>query len=489
MNILMAASEAVPFCKTGGLADVVGALAQVMADRGHSVTLVIPFYRSIKNQFSSIKDTSVRFQVPTGNMMRFVKVFELPSPHPQLRYLLIGHNDFFDREGIYNDSHHESFGDNHLRYAFFSRAVLELAKAIKFTPDVIHVHDWQTGLLPCYLKSIYKNDEFFRKTATLFSIHNMAYQGNYPDWVLPQIGIPWSEYTMSGVEFYNKVSYLKSGVVYSDAINTVSPHYAQEVQTSAEFGCGLEGVLSHRSEYFKGILNGLDVNYWNPSTDKNISAHYSSHDLMERDLCKKDLQSHCGLPNDFSVPLLGFVGRMENQKGVDTLIDLAPQFLKNGCQFVALGQGQRDYLNALRHLQFQYPLQVRLIDGFAETVAHKIYAGSDLFLMPSRYEPCGLGQMIAMRYGSLPVVTPVGGLVDTVVSYKNKKGNGFIAQSNTPGSFLNAIQEAFSLWKDKKSWAKIQKNAMRVNFSWDHSAQEYEKFYEKALRWNFESKI
>jgi len=427
MKILFAASEGVPFCKTGGLADVVGSLPEALAARRHTVRLILPFYRQIRQHFPKIKFIGRTTHVPIDGRIWPVQIWQA-NLRANLRAYFADAPHFFDRPGIYGPHPGTSYPDNDKRYAFFSRAVLEIAKAVDFKPDIVHGHDWQAGLVMANLKWLYAKDPFFAKTSSIFTIHNLAYQGNFPAPSFHSTGLPPEAYDLKGVEFYGKVSFLKAGLMYANALNTVSPTYAKEIISDPAFGCGMEGIFQERAMDFTGILNGLDVKFWNPRTDSNLAQKFDKDHREKRAANKAALQYTAGLTVNPAVPLLGFIGRLDYQKGIDFLIEVMPMILKQGGQFVSLGQGSVQYTKDLRELERRFPAQIHVKSDFAETLAHKIYAGADIFLMPSRYEPCGLSQMIAMRYGAVPVVTPTGGLLDTVKDNRgNGEGTGFVA--------------------------------------------------------------
>ena len=482
MKILFAASEGVPFCKTGGLADVVGALSGALAAKRHSIRIVLPFYRQIQQQFPKIKPTGKTVDIRLGGRTWPVRILQ-SDERLGLRVYFADVPFLFDRPGIYGPHPGTVYPDNDARYAFFGRAVFEIAKKMGFKPDVIHGHDWQAGLVMANLKFKYATDRFFAKTASVFTIHNLAYQGNFPAASLALTGLPPAAHTMKGLEFYGNVSFLKAGLVYADAINTVSPTYAKEISTDPAFGCGMEGVLRERSADFTGILNGIDVDFWNPKTDPIISQNFSKETKAQRAANKMALQSTSGLTEDAAVPLLAFIGRLDYQKGIDFLIETMPPLLKEGAQFVSLGQGNAQYTKDLRELERLFPAQVHVRSDFAEPFAHAIYAGADIFLMPSRYEPCGLSQMIAMRYGAPPVVMPTGGLLDTVKDNRDgAEGTGFVASGLTSGAFLSAARAAVEHWKTPAVWSALQDRGMRVDFSWRNPVRDYLLLYESVMK-------
>jgi len=482
VRLLLTASEAVPYCKTGGLADVAGALADALAERGNAVRLVLPLYRGIRDRFPGVRFTGRTVFVPVGDEHERVEIWEEVN-NSGVRVLFVRADAYFDRPGLYGDSASSGYADNDRRYALLSRAAFEVARGTDFRPDVIHAHDWQTGLTAAYLRHAYRFDPFFKKTASVYTIHNMAYQGNFPAHALATANLPATAFHPGGVEFYGQVSYMKAALMYAHAINTVSPTYAREVMTDAFYGCGMDGILRDRADRFRGILNGIDPNAWDPEEDRLLAARFGVRTLAKRLACKTDLQTLCGFHKNKNTPLLGFIGRLDQQKGVDHMIEIMPGLLASGAQFVSLGQGQEHYVRALFGLKERYPSQVHIETRFSEPFAHKIYGGVDLFLMPSRFEPCGLGQIIAMRYGAVPVVTPTGGLIDTVHPMGHKNANGFVASDHTAGSYLEAVIKAMSMLKDPKRRLELQRNGMGADHSWSKSVGEYQSLYAAAVRW------
>jgi len=481
MKILFAASETVPFIKTGGLGDVVGSLGQALARSGHDVRIVFPFYQSVKDPRGLLKGPTFPVRVPSsvGDQWAVVHEAKLSS---RLRYYALNVPHLFDRPGVYADETGHDFPDNDSRFIFLSRAALEIARTLRWAPDIVHAHDWQTGLLPVYLSTLYKNDPLFKKTGSVFSIHNLAYQGVFPKETLLTAGFSWTEFTKEKLEYYDRVNFLKGGISYAKQVNTVSPTYAAEIKTEA-FGQGLDGLLRLRENAFRGILNGLDTETWNPAKDPFLAKTYTAGSLKKRSVCRKDLQQTVGLALDETAPLLGMVSRLDAQKGFDVLLDIMDAFVEQGCQAVFLGSGHRVYQSALATLARKHPGRVSASSEFNETLAHKIYGGSDIFLMPSRFEPCGLGQMIALRYGAVPVVTPTGGLKDTVTPMgPHADGVGFVADRVDTPAYRDALWRAVHFFKGfPKQWRALQKRGMAQNFEWYASAQRYESLYKMSI--------
>ncbi|OGR83602.1 MAG: hypothetical protein A2902_00405 [Elusimicrobia bacterium RIFCSPLOWO2_01_FULL_64_13] len=514
MKLLFAASECVPFVKTGGLADVAGSLPdRILAHLGGApkkkktgrakerkarpeapqVLTVLPKYSSTRLTRLSLELLPGRMLIPVGAELEEALVWRLAGKKPagtrgSHTVYFIDNEKYFDREGLYGTAQGD-YPDNDERFIFYSRAALELCKFVDFTPDLIHCHDWQTGFIPAYLKTLYRTDAFFNRTASLFTIHNVAYQGLFPRERFPLTGLDWADFTPDKLEYFNQVCFMKAGLVYADKLSTVSPSYAREIQSGPEFGRGMEGLLKDRSKDLSGILNGLDRAEWDPAHDPRILAGYSlkSKDVFSaRQKCKKDLQAAVRLPEDPSVPLIGMVSRLDPQKGFDRVVKVLPQVLNegNGTQCVILGSGQKDIEDSLRALAVRCPGQVRVETGFQNDLAHKIYAGSDFFFMPSQFEPCGLGQMIAMRYGSVPIVTPTGGLLDTITPWDPKAGTGtgFVALEMTDAAVKTALKAALKTARDPAAMRKLVRNCMSRDFSWDSPAEKYIRLYESTLQ-------
>ncbi len=480
MKILFVASECVPFCKTGGLADVVGALPKELKARRHDVRIILPKYKSIRSQEFTIRETGEWMQVPMGPGTFPADIRTVKTDQGIPVYFI--HNDgYFGRPSLYRSPDGSDYEDNAERFAFFCRAALEACKAMQFRPDIIHCHDWQTGLVPMYLKVSLKADSFFQHTRTVFTIHNIAYQGIFPKSKLEMTGFSWNEFTMDKFEYYDQMSYLKAGLVYADALTTVSPTYAQEIQSSYEFGMGMEALLRSRSAVLSGILNGIDQDDWDPAKDPFLARPFTAEDLDEKRACKKALQNSLNLTPSDDIPLFGIVTRVDRQKGLDLLTQIIPELMnRQNVQLIILGQGDPAIVKDLRAFQQMYPGQMRVVTDFNEPLAHNIYGGSDMFLMPSRFEPCGLSQMISMRYGTIPIVANTGGLHDTVTPVTPDSGNGFVFQPGSAQGFLDSILRAIALYRDPVSWRNLQRRAMAQDFSWTRSVESYHALYRRA---------
>lgn len=476
LNILMAASEAAPYAKTGGLADVVSGLSKAFAARGVSVSVFLPLYTSqIDQERFSLKPTGRTFSVPVSDQLVPGEIFS--HQLAGVRYYFIKNDPYFNRPGLYGTNEGD-YPDNAARFVFFSRAVLESARVLGLRPDIVHCHDWHTGLLPVFLKAAYASDPSFHETATLFTIHNLGYQGLFwhYDWHL--LNLPWDYFNPEALEFYGKINFMKGGLVFADALSTVSPGYAKEIQTVA-YGHRLEGVLRKRRKDLYGILNGIDTDEWDPSRDPHIATTYDAKALQGKEKCKTALQKEVGLPVQKEVPLLATISRLSEQKGIDLIVSIFDKVMATGAQFIVLGSGDKEYERRLEALAKGYPRQAVVKITYDPVLAHRIEAGADLFLMPSKYEPCGLSQMMSLRYGTVPVVRATGGLDDTVTAFNpdTLKGNGFKFNAYTATAFFRQIQNALSLFREKKKWRALIRNGMAGNYSWDASAEKYLKLY------------
>ncbi|HMG35219.1 MAG TPA: glycogen synthase GlgA [Blastocatellia bacterium] len=475
MNILLAASEAVPYAKTGGLADVAGALPKALTKLGHRVRVVLPRY-NLEPVLRGGEKLPGSLLVPFKLGIRPTDVYADYSATAPVYF--IDAPEYFSRGRLYGEN------DDVERFAFFSRAVLELAKATGEHVDVIHLNDWMTGLVPAFLKTAYAGDPFFAWTRTLFTIHNIAFLGHFNAGDLGLFGLPeWLNRPDTGIEFFGGVSALKAGIVFADAISTVSTRYAQEIQT-AEFGNGFEGLLRARSQDLFGILNGVDYEEWNPEKDPFLAANFSIDDLSGKQECKRDLIRTFGLTEAIDRPLVASISRLSDQKGFDLIIDIALRMLDRGISFVLLGSGDDFYQSHFQALHDARPAQVGVYFGFSNELAHKIEAGADIFLMPSKFEPCGLNQMYSLRYGTAPIVRAAGGLDDTVENFDRStgRGNGFKFYDYDSTRLLEKVYESLLIYIDRQSWRSLIQNGMRADFSWDVSARRYADVYEQLAR-------
>jgi starch synthase len=477
MRIAFAASECVPFSKTGGLADVVGALPRALAAAGHQISVYMPRYRQTKLKDAETVVHSIT--VPFDDHYRFCSVVT-GGNHSGIHFYFVDYPPFFDREGLYGSSAGD-YPDNAERYALFSRAVLEASKILG-VPHVFHCHDWQSALIPVLLRTQYAEDPAFREVGTVFTIHNMGYQGLFSPDILPLLMLPWDLFAMSKMEFFGQVNFLKGALVYSDFITTVSRKYSQEIQT-AEFGFGLEGVLRDRAATVAGILNGVDYEEWSPQTDKYTVARYSLQDLSGKAQCKQDLLATFGVSNaNLKLPVIGIVSRFAAQKGFDLIAQIMDRLAREEMIVVALGNGDKQYEEMFLRLQKQFPHNIAVKVAYDNAVAHKIEAGSDMFLMPSKYEPCGLNQIYSLKYGTVPIVRATGGLDDTIEPWdaRTGKGTGFKFSDYSGEALLLTVKEALKAFRDQASWQMLMRNGMNKDFSWNASAKEYIRIYERV---------
>jgi starch synthase len=477
MHIAFAASECVPFSKTGGLADVVGALPRALVAMGHQVSVYVPRYRQTKLVDPQTVVRSIT--VPFDDRYRFCSVVTA-GKHAGVQFYFVEYPPFFDRDALYGTSAGD-YPDNAERFALFSRAVLEASKILG-VPQVFHCHDWQSALIPVLLRTQYSEDPAFRDIGTVFTIHNMGYQGLFPPDTLPLLTLPWDLFAITKMEFFGNVNFLKGALVYSDFITTVSRKYSQEIQTT-EFGFGLEGVLHDRASTVTGILNGVDYDEWSPQTDKFIVARYSPEALAGKAACKADLLSAFGVTNpDLKLPVIGIVSRFAAQKGFDLIAQIMDRLAREDMIVIALGNGDKQYEEMFLRLQKQFPQKIAVKVAYDNALAHKIEAGSDMFLMPSKYEPCGLNQIYSLKYGTVPIVRATGGLDDTIEPWdaRTGKGTGFKFSEYNGESLLLTIKHALQAFRDQTSWQILMRNGMNKDFSWNASAKEYVRVYERV---------
>jgi starch synthase len=489
IKVFFVSSEVDPYAKTGGLADVAGALPKALSALGNEVRVALPLYRSINESKFKIRDLKPleSISVPVGSVSEIAtfKSTQLDSTTSPVQVYFVRNDRFFRRDGLYTDSQtKQDFADNDERFIFFSRAVFEMLKALNWQADVIHCNDWQSGLAVAYLKLIYRDNPFFQRTKAVFTIHNLAYQGRFPRDTFEKTGLPWSTFTPDGIEFYGDVNFLKAGIVYADAVTTVSRKYAEEIASSSEYGYGLEGLLHARRNSVHGILNGIDYSVWSPETDPLIPQNYTIKSIAKKKLNKSALRKKFGLAEFPTTPLLGIISRLANQKGFDLLEDIAWKLMSHDVQLVVLGTGEPKYHAMLERLRQQFPDKVGVFLGFNNELAHLIEAGSDMFLMPSRYEPCGLNQMYSLKYGTVPIVRATGGLDDTIEDFDpaTKKGTGFKFTQYDAQEFLNAIMRALETYGKPALWKTVMTNGMKKDFSWETSAKQYVDLYLTLLK-------
>jgi starch synthase len=477
MKILFVASEGLPYSKTGGLADVIEALPQALHDMGHEIAVLLPRYRG--NKFISTLISSV--SVAIGDTIRFPAIVE-GQPRTGVRYFFVDDPPFFDRDHLYGDKSGD-YPDNAERFTEFSRVAIEFMKRI-WLPDVVHCHDWQTALVPLLLRTQHASDPAVRSLPTVFTIHNLGYQGLFPETALGRSGLPENLFRTDALEFYGRVNFLKGGLISADYLTTVSRRYAKEIQTP-EYGWGLDGVIQNRADRLVGIVNGVDYSRWSPEADTFIAQNYSMHNLEGKKACKKDLLDAFGLSGDsLERPVIGIVSRFVDQKGFDLIAAVADELMREDLTIIALGTGMPEYESLFGTLANKYPKRVAVKVGYDNALAHKIEAGSDMFLMPSRYEPCGLGQIYSLRYGTVPIVRATGGLDDTVQNFdpRTKHGTGFKFEAYNGPALVECVRNALLSYRDQETWRAIQMNAMGKDFSWKASAASYVTLYEAAKR-------
>ena len=474
MKILYVAAEAVPFAKTGGLADVAGSLPKALKADGVDVRVIMPKFGKIPEAYRNAMEHVYDGELPVAWRKKYVGLdkYELDG----VTYYFVDNEEYFNREGFYG------YDDDAERFSFFSRAVLDLLPAMDFWPDVIHTNDWHAGLVNVFLKLEHMGDARYERIKTVYTIHNLKYQGVFPKDVMPDVlGLDWKYFNNGDLEFYDAVNFMKGGIIYADAITTVSKTYAKEIQYPY-FGEHLDGLLRSREQDLSGIVNGIDYSVYNPRTDKYIFETYDEESLDRKLDNKTELQKSLGLPERRNVPLIAIVSRLVEPKGMDLVVRMMDEILQHeDIQLVVLGTGEKRYEDWFKGLAWRYPKKVSVNIYFSNELAQRIYAGADIFLMPSNYEPCGIGQLIALRYGTIPVVRQTGGLKDTVQQYNKytQEGNGFVFENYNAHEMMYALKRALSFYGNYEIWHKIQLNAVQADFSWKRSAKEYEALYER----------
>ncbi|MEE4310679.1 MAG: glycogen synthase GlgA [candidate division KSB1 bacterium] len=486
MKILFVSPEVYPFAKTGGLADVGGALPPYIKKLGHDIRIILPGYGTIDRQRFRIRKVrnSALAPIQIGGKTEHAGLSATMLPGSDVKTYFVENDHYYDRPELYkNPVSNGDWDDNDQRFLFFNLAVLKSMETLNWVPDVIHCNDWQSSLIPLLLKTHYIR----LGINSLLTIHNIAYQGIFESSFLELWDFPeYLSYPYSGIEYWGKVNLLKAGIVYADVINAVSPTYSHEIQQSEEYGCGLEGVLRDRTRDIYGILNGVDYETWSPETDSHIPHTFSKDKLEGKRKNKRNLLEDSGLIYDERTPLIGIISRLVDQKGFDLIGDIIHKLMKLNLQIIILGTGEQKYHKLFTELMAQYPKKLVVHLKFDNTLAHRIEAGSDIFLMPSKYEPCGLNQMYSLRYGTVPIVRKTGGLADTITEYNrlSKEGNGFVFEKYDSDSLFQAIKRALQLYSNKTEWKKLMGNGMEEDFSWDRSAREYVKIYETKFNKN-----
>lgn len=486
MKILLASSEVVPLAKTGGLADVCGALPLALAELGHQVAVILPEYRQTRHAGQTIESLGVEFTVSLGSKAVTGAFDHAWLPGGQVPVYLVRQDGYYDREELYRQDGGD-YPDNCERFVFFSRAVMEAIRLLKLDVDVVHANDWQTGLVPAYLKLERHDEPRIARIGALFTVHNMAYQGAFWHWDMLLTGLDWKYFNWHQMESYGMLNLLKTGMVFADSISTVSPRYAQEIQTP-HFGRGLEGLLQHRRNVLSGILNGIDETVWNPAIDSHLAAKYTVENYAEgKRACKAALQRELGLVEKPDAPVVGIIGRFDDQKGFDLVAGIIPGWAdRTDMQWAILGRGEPKYHALFKELANRYPGKVGLRLDFSNPLSHQIEAGADIFLMPSRYEPCGLNQMYSLKYGTVPVVRETGGLADTITDAIAQNlaagtANGFSFREDNSLALSETLQRAFDAYHRPDVWARLITTGMRQDWSWTRSAREYTRLYEVTI--------
>jgi starch synthase len=483
VNVIFASSEVTPLSKTGGLADVSGALPGALAKLGHQVTVVTPAYRQAKQSGVPIETLDIQLEIPIGSKVVTGKLLRCQLPGSGASVILVEQDDYFDRDQLYQEDG-QDYKDNCERFVFYCRALMELIRLLELPIDVIHCNDWQTGLLPALLRIEYEHARGYDEIVTVMTIHNMAYQGQFWHWDMLLTGLDWKYFNWRQMEFWGNLNLLKTGLTFADAVTAVSPRYAEEIQ-SQPMGCGLEGVLRQRRQDITGIINGVDYSIWNPETDPHLAANFdASHWQAGKAVCKAALQRELGLTESPQTPLLGFVGRLADQKGLDLLADVMQRWAgEQDVQWAILGTGDPRYHELLSNLVAEHPGRIGLSLAFSDALAHRIEAGVDMFLMPSRFEPCGLNQLYSLKYGSLPVVRATGGLADTVCDTNEATiaagiANGFSFVDYEPHELEQTLSRAVAMYRDQpETWQRVVCNAMQQDWSWETSAGKYVDLY------------
>ncbi len=484
MKIAEVSSEIIPYAKTGGLADVVGTLPLYLEKAGHEISIFMPFYKSVKKSGIDIKLSNIAFDIPIGDIEHTVTLWK--STHhgsKNIAIYFIQRDEYYDRDALYGTETGD-YQDNSERFIFFSRAVIEAIKRLGLSIDIIHCHDWQTALIPVYLKTLFAHNETFASIKTVLTIHNLAYQGMFRQEDMKLTGLDMSLFNWQNLEHWGNVNFLKGGIVFADIVTTVSKKYAEEIRT-VEFGCGLEDVIKEYENKLYGIINGVDYTEWSPENDNLIPHQYSVEDISGKALCKKHLQKKLNLPQT-EAPLLGMISRLAEQKGVDLLIVIMEELMERDLQLVILGIGDNKYHQMLKEAVPRYNSELSVNIMFDNKLAHEIEAGADIFLMPSKYEPCGLNQMYSLRYGTIPVVRETGGLADTIIdandeNLKNGTATGFTMNGYFAAELLFTIDRTLELYKSKTSWNALRENAMKQDWSWEKSACKYVDLFESVV--------
>ncbi|MBP8626337.1 MAG: glycogen synthase GlgA [Syntrophorhabdales bacterium] len=479
MKVLIASPEVYPFVKTGGLADVTGALPKALKKLGIDVRVILPKHKGIDEQRFPLRYKNYKISCPISVVYVDGEIVE--SEYDGVTAYLVEQEDYYNRDYLYSTPDGD-YQDNAVRFIFFSKSILEAIKVTGYIPDVLHCNDWETAMVPVFLRTLYKDDPALRDIATLLTIHNMGYQGIFWHYDMHLLNIGWEYFTPDYLEFFGNINFLKGGIVFSDIINTVSKRYSEEIQTP-EFGYGLDGVLRARKSDLYGIINGIDYEEWNPENDNLIPARYSAEDLKNKHECKKALLREFELPIREGVPLIATISRLADQKGFDLIASSIGEMIGCGTQYIILGTGERKYHELFTEFSRIYSGSFSIKIVYDNRLAHLIEAGADMFLMPSRYEPCGLNQLYSLKYGTVPIVRGVGGLEDTIIDYTKEpeNGTGFKFYEYTSEAMLDAVKRAMVVYRNKVEWEALIKRCMKEDFSWERSAREYIELYKKAI--------
>jgi starch synthase len=479
MKVLIASPEVYPFVKTGGLADVTGALPKALKKLGIDVRVILPKHKGIEERGFPMRYKNYKIACQVSQSTIDAEIVE--SEYDGIITYLVENDEYYYRDYLYSTPDGD-YLDNAERFIFFAKSILEAIKVTGFIPDVLHCNDWETALSPVFLKSLSKDDPLLRQISTLLTIHNLGYQGIFWHYDMHLLNIGWEYFTPEALEFFGHINFLKGGIVFSDILSTVSKQYSKEVQTT-EFGCGLEGILTTRRNDLYGIVNGIDYEEWNPEKDQHIPAQYNEKNLANKRVCKAALQEEYGLPVMENTPLIGTISRLADQKGFDLIASSLGNMLSKGVQYIILGTGERKYHDLFTGLSKQFPKSFGVKIAYDNRLAHLIEAGSDMFLMPSQYEPCGLNQLYSLKYGTVPIVRGVGGLEDTIIDYTKSPdiGTGFKFYDYSEKALLDAIERAIGVYKNQSAWQSLIKKCMSEDFSWEKSAKEYVEVYKKAI--------
>jgi starch synthase len=479
MKVLIASPEVYPFVKTGGLADVTGALPKALKKLGIDVRVILPKHKGIEERGFPMRYKNYKIACQVSQSTINAEIVE--SEYDGIITYLVENDEYYYRDYLYSTPDGD-YLDNAERFIFFAKSILEAMKVTGFIPDVLHCNDWETALSPVFLKSLSKDDPLLRQISTLLTIHNLGYQGIFWHYDMHLLNIGWEYFTPEALEFFGHINFLKGGIVFSDILSTVSKQYGKEIQTT-EFGCGLEGILTTRRNDLYGIVNGIDYEEWNPEKDQHIPAQYNEKNLANKRVCKAALQEEYGLPVMENTPLIGTISRLADQKGFDLIASSLGDMLSKGIQYIILGTGERKYHDLFTELSKRFPKSFGLKIAYDNRLAHLIEAGSDMFLMPSQYEPCGLNQLYSLKYGTVPIVRGVGGLEDTIIDYTKSPniGTGFKFYDYSEKALLDAIERAIGVYKNQSAWQSLIKKCMSEDFSWEKSAKEYVEVYKKAI--------